>query len=78
MNGMIMTWVFTFIRKFVFGASMTWLIELFRTAGATDADIDKWIQIAIAGALMAVAALWTAVSDWIKKRNAAKIVAVPK
>lgn len=66
------SWVATFIRKMVFGASMTWLIEVFRSAGATDVDIDRWIQIGIALAIMAITAIWTKALEWIKARNAAK------
>jgi len=76
MSAMIMTFLASVFRKFIFGSSMTWLVSTFKTAGASDADIDKWIQIAIAIGIMAVSAGYSTVKKWWDARNVKPVVEV--
>jgi hypothetical protein len=69
---MVKLWLASLLRKVVFGASLAWLVAIFKDSGATEADINRWIEILITILLMAGAAIWTAVKEWMAKRKAAK------
>ena len=62
-------WLASLIRKVVFGTGMAWLVAILKDSGATEADINRWIEIAITLLLMAGAAVWTAVKEWLAKRK---------
>jgi hypothetical protein len=66
---MVKLWLASLIRKVVFGASLAWLVAILKDSGATEADIDRWIEIAITLLLMIGAALWTAIKEWLAKRK---------
>lgn len=66
---MVKLWLASLLRKVVFGASLAWLVAVFKDSGATEADIDRWIEIAITLLLMVGAALWTAIKEWLAKRK---------
>jgi hypothetical protein len=62
-------WLASLIRKVVFGTGLAWLVAIFKDSGATEADIDRWIEIAITLLLMVGAAVWTAVKEGMAKRK---------
>ena len=70
---MVKQWLASLIRKVVFGAGLTWLVAILKDSGATDADIDRWIEIGITLAMMLGAAIWTSVKAWLAKRKAVKV-----
>jgi hypothetical protein len=71
MSKVIIEWVASLLRKVVFGASMAWLVNILKTAGASEAEIDRGIEIGLALAVMLVTAAWSAVRAWLAKRAAA-------
>lgn len=66
---MVKLWLASLIRKVVFGTGLAWLVAILKDSGATEADIDRWIEIAITLLLMVGAAIWTAVKEWMAKRK---------
>ncbi len=62
-------WLASLIRKVVFGTGLAWLVAILKDSGATEADINRWIEIAITLLLMVGAAVWTAIKEWLAKRK---------
>jgi len=65
-------WLASLIRKVVFGTGLAWLVAILKDSGATEADINRWIEIAITLLLMVGAAAWTAIKEWLAKRKVGK------
>ena len=47
------------IRKALFGAGAVWIAKLIEQGILTDGDVTRFIEIAAAGTLIVVPALWT-------------------
>lgn len=69
MSKIVIEWLASLVRKMVFGAGLTWLVAILKDSGATEADIDRWIEIGITVLLMLGAAIWTSVKEWLAKRK---------
>lgn len=66
---MVKLWLASLIRKVVFGTGLAWLVVILKDSGATEADINRWIEILVTILLMAGAAIWTSVKAWLAKRK---------
>lgn len=55
-------------RKLIFAGGAVWLTKLIEAGALTQADVDRFIEIAIAAAMIVGPALWTTIKTWVLKK----------